>query len=214
MKRIAIVFALLTAAHMTFPSNASAQLSDYLKRNFQHRLAIFGGSSIPVGPFMQKTPADPNAGYANLSFVAGIEYTALRLNGGIGLAATLTGSTYSVSMLPGGATGSHYTVLSAMVGPRFEVGLVSPTPVSLYCQGQAGAIYSKSPDATIGTTVVRGGNDVSFGVSVGGGAVLDRVVDFGVRYFYTEARFGTNRLSVDPKTRIEGIQATVGIFIL
>ncbi len=213
MKRVAFILMFAFLGILVATPQGSAQLAKYFDRSIEERFTVVTGTSIPLGPFMQKTTLDPNAGYANMSFAAGAEYTMLPLNGGVGLTAALLGSSYGVSMLPNGATATKYYLLSLMAGPRYEVALSTVTPISLYGNGQIGFVFSQSPDVTVGTLTTSGGNDFSFGVSVGGGAVFDKVVDVGVRYFYTEAKYGNNRLSADPTTRIEGLQATIGFLV-
>lgn len=213
MNRLSILLTLAVLVSLVVTPQGSAQLAKYFDRSIEQRFTVVTGTSIPLGPFMQKTTLDPNAGYANMSFAAGAEYTMLPLNGGVGLTAALVGSSYGVSMLPGGATATKYYLLSLMAGPRYEVALSTTTPISLYGNGQIGGVFSQSPDVTFGTATTSGGSDFTFGVTVGGGAVFDKIVDVGVRYFYTEAKYGNNRLSADPTTRIEGLQATIGFLV-
>lgn len=211
MKKLNILF--LIAALFVLVDESPAQLAKYFDRSIEQRFTVMTGASVPLGAFVQKSTLDPNAGYANMSMMGGVEYTALPLNGGIGLTASALLNTYSVSMLPGGASANRYFTVSLLAGPRFEMALSSLTPISVYSHGQIGAIYSKSPDVTFNNASFSGGSDLSFGVSVGAGVVFDRVMDVGVRFFYTEASFGDNRLSQDAVTRIEGLQATVGFLI-
>lgn len=206
------MMAFILAACALFTGTSQAQLAKYFSRSIEQRVAVVTGSAIPTGPFVQKSTLDPNAGYANISFLGGLEYSALPMNGGIGLTASVLASSQSVSMLPGGATGGKYFTVSMMGGPRYEMG-VTGLPISLYGHGLVGGVYAKSPDLILAGVTRKGGNDFSFGVAVGGGVVFDRMLDVGVRYFYSEAKFGDNRLSTDPVTRIEGLQATVGFLI-
>jgi hypothetical protein len=212
MKKLTIVL-LIATAQFILAGEGTAQLAKYFDRSIEQRFTVMTGASVPLGSFVQKSTLDPNAGYANMAIMGGLEYTALPLNGGVGITASALVNTYSVSMLPGGATGSRYLMVSVLAGPRFEMAISSLTPISLYSHGQIGALFSKSPDITFNSITSNGTSDLSFVASVGAGAVFDRVVDVGVRYFYTEAAFGGNRLSLDPGTRIEGLQATVGFLI-
>ncbi|MFN0159023.1 MAG: hypothetical protein ACKVRP_13245 [Bacteroidota bacterium] len=212
MKKLPIVL-LIAAAQFILVGEGTAQLAKYFDRSIEQRFTVMTGASVPLGSFVQKNAIDPNAGYANMAIMGGLEYTALPLNGGIGLTASALVNSYSVSMLPGGATANRYFLLSLMAGPRFEMAISSLTPISLYSHGQIGALFSQSPDITINSITSNGNSDLTFVASVGAGAVFDRVIDVGVRYFYTEASFGENRLSSDAVTHIEGLQATVGFLI-
>lgn len=213
MKKLALLFLFAVGVTIVVSPEAPAQLAKYFDRSIEQRFTAVTGTAVPLGSFVDKSSLDPNAGYANMSIMGGLEYTALPLNGGIGLTASLLAHTYSVSMVPGSPSTGRYFILSLMGGPRFEMALASLTPISFYGAGQIGALYSKAPDLAFSDFTLTGGTDVSFGVSVGGGAVFDKVIDVGVRYFYTEAKFGDGRLSRDAVTRLEGIQATVGFLI-
>jgi hypothetical protein len=96
-----------------------------------------------------------------------------------------------------------------MVAGRYETELPFQNKVSLYGLAGAGLIYAKAPSVGLNDA----GTDVDVSYVMGGGFVLDRILDISVRYNYAEINFtnGYGELPQGNRQRVENLTINLAL---
>jgi len=172
----------------------------------QAQSRIYGGISFPLGPFSSTDLV--SGGFARTGFSGGAEATTkFFLNSEIGISGIICYHPFDAQILlakimekslqiPAGSTIKADPWL--LLWPMGSLGYSFPTSerVTIYGRGHGGLLYGVCPEVTVDEFGAKFSQNmaikITFGWGVGAGILLNKKLDFGIRYMVSEPEYEIN----------------------
>ncbi len=210
MKNILLV---LIAAVFIFVLPASAQ-------SLGHRLTLHGGFSIPVGDYA-KTTDEPNAGFAQLGFGAGVEYDLRFGESGLSWSSGFTylSNDYQAEYFSRGVDillqeSGSYSNFAVLTGVKYEKRVGDNMRLFAVAQGGAGLArgpyfngFYEQENQDLQFVEFQMSSDVAAGYVLGVGMIANETTTVLLRYF----NLGSPVFSGQASYQIDGVDRTAAI---